>query len=56
MRSNSPFFKISRRAVLIFWLLVISGLLGFYFFAPEAFYRVTQMPYQRTPYVNTPRN
>ncbi|MBA3721337.1 MAG: hypothetical protein H0W88_02930 [Parachlamydiaceae bacterium] len=53
--SRSPFeFKISRNTVIWFWIIVISILVAVAFFAPAAFYRVTQMSYQKTPYVNNP--
>lgn len=46
--------NISRKTIIIFWISVITIILGVYFFMPEIFYRVTQVPYQKTPYVNTP--
>lgn len=44
----------SRRTVIIFWIIVTLVILGVYFFMPDIFYRITQVPYQKTPYVNTP--
>jgi ABC-type multidrug transport system permease subunit len=50
-----PFkFEISRRTVILFWVIVLSILTGIALFAPTIFYRITQMPYQNTPYVNNP--
>lgn len=47
-------FRISRRGVIVFWLLIISVFLGIYFFKPSLFYQMQQATYQNTPYVNTP--
>ena len=52
-----PFrFEISRTHVIMFWVVVLLLLIGIFFLEPEIFYRVTQMPYQNTPFVNTPSN
>lgn len=54
MRPIMPRFRLSRRAVILFWVIVIVTLLALFFWAPVAFFRITQTPYQETPFVNTP--
>lgn len=54
MKNNWFLFRMSRLAVLIFWILVAATFLLIYLFAPSLFNEMRQASYQSTPYVNTP--
>jgi hypothetical protein len=44
-------FKLGRRAVILFWMIVIITLIALYFLMPSLYYHFN---YQKTPFVNTP--
>ena len=44
-------FKLTRKAVIIFWVIIAVALVALYFLVPT-FY--THFNYQKTPFVNTP--
>lgn len=44
-----------RLFALIFWLVVIAVLVGFYFFAPEVLYRLFYYTGPGGPFVNSPQ-
>lgn len=54
MKNGRIKIKISRWKVIVFWALVISILVGIYFFQPGLINRMRQTTYQETPFVNTP--
>ena len=54
MKNNWFLFRMSPRAVLIFWLIVVTTFVVIYFFAPSLFNEMRQAAYQNTPFVNTP--
>jgi len=54
MGSDRFGFRISKYAVLIFWVIILLVFLGIYFFNPSLLNRMRQASYQETPFVNTP--
>lgn len=54
MRNDWLSFRVRRSTVIVFWVVVLSVLLGIYFFSPSLFNRMQQASYQKTPYVDVP--